>query len=754
VLNPNSGQLFPTASMAKSYYVKYTTKGVCPKADSMSLTIKPILTASITGDKTVCRDAIQPVITFKGANGKAPYTFKYSVNGGAAKEIKSKVATDSVTIAVPTDVAGTFVYSLLSIEESSASNCSNTVSGNVTINVNTLPIAQITGNATVCEGGNPPNVTFTGVNGTSPFTFMYAVNGVTQPAISTKNGDYSVNVTQPTNTNATYTYSLIGIKDGSTLGCYQPQNNSITVSVKKLPTATIAASAKSICINGSKPTITFTGANGIQPYTFEYKINGVSNYITSNNGSSAVLDVPSDIPNKYVYELVSVKDGGQFTCTNIAIFAKDSVDVISGAFVDPIEDRTVCKDNNSGVINFTGSTNSTFSWYTNNTTTGLISSGKDSIPNFKGVNTSTNTLNISLITVTPSKGVCKGNSITFKMLVRPNPIPKTSPIKIICPGDSLLIKGITPTGISPDYQYFWTPDATLGCLDCPQVWAKPTKTTEYTFIAKDAFGCVGKDKFTMLVRDTPLIQANDTTLCGETKEITLKGTGGVTYEWSNGIVNGQPFTPNFGVNKYGLTGKDKHGCVYTDTVVVSVLTQPKASFTLSTNEVFAAPTQPASILITNTSINGKKYVFNYGNGDSIVETATLEPKTAIYQYPGVATVGLIVYNGACSDAASLPIIIKKIDTTSIVKLPNVFTPNGDGENDEFMIFVKNPKTVRLTIFNRWGNPVYEITETTPSWDGIINGNLAAEGVYFYEYFIETQSGPPLKGNGYVQLIRK
>ena len=203
-----------------------------------------------------------------------------------------------------------------------------------------------------------------------------------------------------------------------------------------------------------------------------------------------------------------------------------------------------------------------------------------------------------------------------------------------------------------------------------------------------------------------------------------------------------------------MTGKDKHGCVYTDTVVVSVLTQPKASFTLSTNEVFAAPTQPASILITNTSINGKKYVFNYGNGDSIVETATLEPKTAIYQYPGVATIGLIVYNGACSDAASLPIIIKKIDTTSIVKLPNVFTPNGDGENDEFMIFVKNPKTVRLTIFNRWGNPVYEITETTPSWDGKINGYLAAEGVYFYEYFIETQSGPPLKGNGYVQLIRK
>ena len=754
VLNPISGQLFPSASLAKSYFVKYTTAGVCVKADSMSFSIKPLLTASISGNKTVCKDAAQPVITFKGANGSAPYIFKYTINGGSVKEIRSKVSTDSVTLAVPTNTAGSLIYTLVGVEESSGSQCSNTISGSVTININTLPIAQITGNATVCEGGNPPYVTFTGVNGTSPFTFMYAINGVTQPAIVTKAGDYSVNVPQPTTTNATYTYSLIGIQDGSTLGCYQPQNNSITITVKKLPSATIVSSVKSVCIDGTNPIIMFTGANGIQPYTFEYKVNGVSNYLSSNNGASAIIDVPSNTANKYLYELVSVKDGGQYSCKNTASYGKDSVEVIPGAFVDPIEDITVCSGNNSGNVIFTGSTNSVFNWYTNNTTTGLISSGKDSISNFKGLNNSPITPNISIVTVTPSKGVCKGKSVSFKILVRPNPIPKTSPITIICPGDSLLIKGITPNGVSPDYQYIWTPDATLNCLDCPQVWAKPTKTTEYTFIAKDAFGCIKKDKFTMLVRDTPLIQANDTTLCGETKEIKLNGSGGTEYTWSNGIIDGQPFTPNFGVNKYILKGKDKFKCTSTDTVVVSVLTQPKASFTLSTNEVYAAPNQPASILITNTSVDAKKYVFNYGNGEPIVESTTLEPKTAIYQYPGIATVELVVYNGACADAASFPIIIKKIDTTSIVKLPNVFTPNGDGENDEFMIFVKNPKTVHLTIFNRWGNPIHEITETAPTWDGKINGYLAAEGIYFYEYIIETQSGPPMKGNGYVQLIRK
>ncbi len=754
VLNPISGQLFPTASLAKAYFVKYTTTGVCAKSDSMSLTIKPILTASISGQKTVCRDAAQPIITFKGANGTAPYTFKYTINGGAIKQVVSAVSTDSVTLPVSTATAGTFVYALVSVQESSASQCSNGVGGSVTINVNTLPIAQITGTATVCEGGTSPTVTFTGVNGISPFTFTYAINGFTQPTISTNSGEYSVNVTQATAASSTFTYSLIGIKDGSSLACYQPQNTSATISVKKLPTGTIKASTKSVCIDGTGPTITFAGANGIQPYTFEYKVNGVLNFVSSNNNSFAVIDVPTNTATKYVYELVSVKDAGQYSCKNTNIYLKDSVEIIPGAFVNPIEDITVCKGSNSGLINFTGSSNTTFNWYTNNTTTGLASTGKDSIGNFKGLNTSTNSPNISIVTITPSKGVCKGKAITFKILVRPNPVPKTSPVTIICPGDSLLIKGITPNGISPDYQYIWTPDATLSCLDCPQVWAKPTKTTDYTFIAKDAFGCIGKDKFTMLVRDTPLIQGKDTTLCGATSEIKLKGSGGISYVWSDGIVDGQPFTPKFGVNKYAITGKDKYGCSSSDTVIVSVLTQPNASFTLSTNEVFAAPNQPASVLITNTSKNAIKYVYNYGNGEPLVEGTTLEPKTAIYQYPGIATVELVVYNGACSDAYSLPIIIKKIDTTSIVKLPNVFTPNGDGENDEFMIVVKNAKTLHLTIFNRWGNLIHEITETAPTWDGKINGYLAAEGVYFYEYTVETQSGPPIKGNGYVQLIRK
>lgn len=62
-------------------------------------------------------------------------------------------------------------------------------------------------------------------------------------------------------------------------------------------------------------------------------------------------------------------------------------------------------------------------------------------------------------------------------------------------------------------------------------------------------------------------------------------------------------------------------------------------------------------------------------------------------------------------------------------IPNVFTPNGDGIND-FFHFQNNTLEV-LEIKNRWGNTVYEWTNTNPSWDGKNNATNCSDGVYYY-----------------------
>jgi gliding motility-associated-like protein len=68
---------------------------------------------------------------------------------------------------------------------------------------------------------------------------------------------------------------------------------------------------------------------------------------------------------------------------------------------------------------------------------------------------------------------------------------------------------------------------------------------------------------------------------------------------------------------------------------------------------------------------------------------------------------------------------------SYLAVPNVFTPNGDGMNDEFRVAYRSLKEFHIWVYNRWGKLVYESTDPAKGWDGTINGRPAAEGAYFY-----------------------
>ena len=68
---------------------------------------------------------------------------------------------------------------------------------------------------------------------------------------------------------------------------------------------------------------------------------------------------------------------------------------------------------------------------------------------------------------------------------------------------------------------------------------------------------------------------------------------------------------------------------------------------------------------------------------------------------------------------------------SMLLVPNVFTPNGDGKNDEFRVLYRSLKEFHCYVYNRWGKLVYESTDPAKGWDGTINGKPAAEGAYYY-----------------------
>src|SRR5690606_41686890 len=82
----------------------------CSQAQSgtATVTINALPTAAISGDATLCQDSPMPNVTFTGADGVAPYTFTYTLNGGAPTTVVS--VGNAATVAAPTDVAGVFEY--------------------------------------------------------------------------------------------------------------------------------------------------------------------------------------------------------------------------------------------------------------------------------------------------------------------------------------------------------------------------------------------------------------------------------------------------------------------------------------------------------------------------------------------------------------------------------------------------------------------------------------------------------------------
>ena len=110
--------------------------------------------------------------------------------------------------------------------------------------------------------------------------------------------------------------------------------------------------------------------------------------------------------------------------------------------------------------------------------------------------------------------------------------------------------------------------------------------------------------------------------------------------------------------------------------------------------------------------------------------ATRTDKDIRYTFsePGSYRVVCRVNNAYCtSDSTEQIISISE----SYLRVPNVFTPNGDGVNDEFRVAYRSLREFHCWIYNRWGHLVYEWTDPAKGWDGNIGGRPAAEGAYFY-----------------------
>ncbi len=136
--------------------------------------------------------------------------------------------------------------------------------------------------------------------------------------------------------------------------------------------------------------------------------------------------------------------------------------------------------------------------------------------------------------------------------------------------------------------------------------------------------------------------------------------------------------------------------------------------------------------------------FSAGNETRFTDT-NITDEQQIYSYRVLATSGLSGIDVALSNKVS---IIKNPN----LNFPNAFTPGNDGLNDEFRIFGRFIKEYELTVFNRWGELVFQADTPEKTWNGIYRGALLPQGTYAYRAMVVDQAGRKHSLDGTVLLI--
>ncbi|WP_162127322.1 Ig-like domain-containing protein [Flavobacterium phycosphaerae] len=198
-----------TASSA-TYTATATTAAGCTNVGSTTLTVNPLPTASISGTATVCQGDAQPSVTFTGANGTAPYTFTYTLNGGSNQTITT-TSGNSVSLSAPTTAAGAFTYALVSVTDSSSTACSQAQTGSAVITVNATTSSSQS--VTACDSylWSVNGTTYT-TSGTYTFVGTNASGCTdTKTLVLTINNSTASTETVTSPTCGTYTWAVNGV---------------------------------------------------------------------------------------------------------------------------------------------------------------------------------------------------------------------------------------------------------------------------------------------------------------------------------------------------------------------------------------------------------------------------------------------------------------------------------------------------------------------------------------------------------------
>jgi gliding motility-associated-like protein len=262
-----------------------------------------------------------------------------------------------------------------------------------------------------------------------------------------------------------------------------------------------------------------------------------------------------------------------------------------------------------------------------------------------------------------------------------------------------------------------------------------TTTGIYWLEATTAFGCKHRDSIDVTTNPINSWRAvGDASICDRTTHtVSLNGyPSGTHFTWFDGSTSSiHDFTS---AGTYKVTA-DYIGCIKQDSVAITVRPLPIIEVGRDTTLCmgFSLPLQVA--------YPGATFLWSTGEKDSSIVVIS----------GGLYTVEAALNGCTYSDN----IIVTFVDCNCKVSVPNAFSPNKDGINDLLRVHIEcMPKNYKLSVFNRYGQTVFETSDMYKGWNGEIKGKAQPVGTYYY---ILTYYNDGLKRNelykGFVVLLR-
>jgi trimeric autotransporter adhesin len=571
-----------------------------------------------------------------------------------------------------------------------------------TVTVTVTPLAlTVSPNASICSGGSTILTAGGATNYSwSPSTGLSATTGATVTA----------------NPTTTTTYTVSGTSGSCTA--------SLPVTVTVTPVVVTVSPNTSIC-SGSSTTLTATGAAN---YSWSPSIG-----LSATTGASVTAN--PTITTTYTVTGTT----GTCSATAAMTLTVNPVPIVTAANNGPL-----CEGD---VIQLTANSlpGTNYSWSGPNGFTATTQNS--SVPATVSA--------AGAYTVSTSLNGCT-SSTTTDVIVNSGQMPVVNAVGPFCEsGTNTFLSASIPGGT-------WSGD---GIIDANTGEFSPAQAGagSHNISYSVTGGCATPGTTTIVINPMPVVQISTPNSSGcapfaaRLFDQSTPSSTSLTWDFGDGTANSNQldsvnhtFTSP-GCYDLTVTSTSSTGCSTTSIFPSFICVMPNAVAEFSVNNPVHGLMNPEFHTL-NTSSNASIYEWQFGDGET---SNAFNPSHTYTEDAGNYVITLIANNtGNCPDTTRLTVTIEE---ELIFYVPNTFTPDGDEFNNVFFpVFTSgfDPFNYTMTIYNRWGETLFESNDTQYGWDGTYNGELCKSGIYTWTIrFKSSKSDKKITKTGHIQLLK-